>query len=223
MENKKNISVLYDSLYDAIDAYKESFIDFKYDEYINDPDNEKITIEEWEKNYYNEDDFNDYLSDMYDIMLDDMIKEMNKYEGFIAVGTMSGFMGKHQGFEVYDDFDEMLQSMCKDCDQIKVIDVDNKYLQLEAYHHDGGVHADIYALTSEGCYFTDDYLDKLDSIFNNYGGGLFPYTDKDKAEDKADILKIYGIDIDKELKNFNSTDILNLLKKHNMIEDIVAY
>lgn len=165
-------------------------------------------------------DFYNYVNDIQSDMYDDMRKEMKRYEAFIVIGTKSNWQGKGEGFEVYDNFDDIIQKVCVDCDQIKVSEIDNKYLEIEAYHHDGSVNANVYALTSEGNCFADAYFNVIDNIYNPWNS---LYSKEDITKYKANILEEYNIDLDKELKEFNSKTILQLLRNHNMIEDIKAY
>lgn len=68
----------------------------------------------------------------------------------IIKGNAGTWRGTREAMNVYDNIQKALQSICKDCDYIKIWQDNSRHLFIRASHHDGTHEFEIKAVTYDG-------------------------------------------------------------------------
>lgn len=147
--------IIYDN-YDLWETYSESAID--------------ALVDMWGDEYTDDDVWNM----IYDFDADDYSDEIDRLREFfsdgtyIIFGTIGRWCGCRTGFDVFDDFESAYNDAIKDCDFIKIYDV-NGHFYIECSHHDGTNYYEIKKLTDAGVrYYTNWDENWSDKRSNNY-------------------------------------------------------
>ena len=124
----------------------------------------------------------DYIStierDDWECMLSDL-KEIAGSSKIILNGLAGTWQGKIECAQIYNDIEEAIYKITKDCDYVKVWS-ENGHLYIKASHHDGTHNLELKLITEKGwetyynwlCSHCGDSLDKktryqvLEMIFN---------------------------------------------------------
>src|SRR5574344_92190 len=135
------------------------------------------------ESYYMEDGYyNDAESVDYNNVVN-MIEELPYNYGYLAKIYINRWNGQSNGYEHYDDFDKLVQDICKDCGNILITKNDD-YISVGGTHHDGGAGCDVYILTSDGESLAEDYYDFI-KTYDDILSCEKMYNDLFAVEDRA--------------------------------------
>lgn len=139
---KQNIVVLFDSYnnYD-FDAIKANIME-DYDEPIS--DNYVYDV----MSLYQEEDWNEMMS---------YLKSVENYHKWIILGTAGAWQGSIKGGQIYNNIDNAISAITKDCDYVKVWS-ENGHLYVQASHHDGTHNVELKLITDKGLETYDNWL-----------------------------------------------------------------
>lgn len=139
---KQNIVVLFDSYnnYD-FDEIKANIME-DYDEPIS--DNYVYDV----MSLYQQEDWEEMMS---------YLQSVEKYHKWIMLGTAGTWQGRREGGQMYDNIEDAMSSITKDCDYVKVWS-ENGHLYLQASHHDGTHNVELKLMTDKGWETYDNWL-----------------------------------------------------------------
>lgn len=144
-----------------------------------------------------EDEYSEYdvWNTIYDIDADDYSDELDRMKDFFSDGTyiifgsIGRWDGDRTGFDVFCDFDDAYNKAIKDCEYIKIYDV-NGHFYIECSHHDGTNFYEIKKLTDAGV----NYYENWEYNWNDKRSNSYI---KEKLVNKYSVLpryaeKVYG-------------------------------
>ena len=135
----------YDS-YEYFDEIKQSFLEANDLEDCSDQTVYELMgeqeLDEW--NYCKE-ILENAFSDRY-----------NNYK-VLARGTAGTWRGKREAARLFDDIEQAIERITRDCDYIKIW-TDNKHLYIRASHHDGTHEFELKLVTADGETYYDNWI-----------------------------------------------------------------
>ena len=139
---KQNITTIFDN-YNSYEEVVEEIIE-----------NLKADSEEYGK--MSEKELTDYAYYLYSEYeredWEEMLKELDKQfqTKWIVSANVGTWQGKRNGYRIFEDTEDMMQTLCEHCDYIKVWK-ENNNLFVKASHHDGTNNYQCKVLTPKGC------------------------------------------------------------------------
>lgn len=139
---KQNVVVLFDSYnnYD-FDAIKANIME-DYDEPIS--DNYVYDV----MSLYQQEDWEEMMS---------YLKNVEKYHKWVMIGTAGTWQGRRECGQIYENIDNAISAITKDCDYVKVWS-ENGHLYVQASHHDGTHNVELKLITDKGWETYDNWL-----------------------------------------------------------------
>lgn len=133
--------------------------------------------------------------------------ELNSFftnKSIICFGDVGLWHGVYTASRIFDDFNNALSSMLKDCYYFKIYD-ENGHLFVHGSHHDGSVTFEIKVLNSKG----EEYYDRW-----NYGN-----DSRTEAEVNTQIIKRYSVLPNFAYKVFGYPRVENIKPTKEVLEE----